>query len=80
MRLPIRTFWLLNSNIERISAQGDLRQLSLVLNSQAQRQEDLNRFRDTLVLELDEPWKFDPLDAQRDEKGFEKLRAMANRR
>lgn len=75
--LPIRTFWMLNANVDRLSAQQDLRSLSVNLASQSTSNDSVLRLRDALVLELDEPWKSDPLEAVRDENGFERLRAMA---
>lgn len=81
MRLPIRTFWHLDRNINRLQAQSDLRAMGVSMATQTTKIENLNRFRDDLVLELDDPYKFDPIEsAERDEEGFNQLRAMAKKR
>lgn len=79
MGTPIKTFWLLNGNIDRISAQGDIRRLTVAACSQGG--EAATAHRERLVLEIGTVVKLevDPIrDAVRDEAGFAELRNMAN--
>jgi len=76
LELPINTFWMLNRNADRIRAQSDLHNFSISLTAGATNAESVNRFRDQLVLELDEPWKYDSLEEELDRAGLNRLRAM----
>ena len=72
--LPIRAFWRLHANINRIRAEADLR--SFMVSTASQSTEGA-KFRDHLVIELGETTKIDPIaGAIRDEKGVEKLKAL----
>lgn len=77
MRLPIRTFWFMNQSIDRIMAQKDMRSLSVAVCGQgggAATQE----YRQRLVIEQGEVFKlkFDPVNVERDEEGFQALKTM----
>lgn len=83
MRLPLKAFWLLSNNIDRIQAQIDLRALSLNLrtgmNASA---ESVDQMYETLIAETGEVVKASArsvLNASRDQQGFEELRRMAQR-
>jgi hypothetical protein len=76
MGIPIKTFWLLSENIERISAQKDIRSLSVAAYSQSG--EGASEHREQLVLQVGTTVKLDSEDVSvRDEEGFEDLRNMA---
>lgn len=74
--MPIRAFWLMFSNIRRIRAGDDLR--GLMVHSAAQSADGFKECQEKLVLEIgtvvSEPPSF---HAERDEQGFEELKAMA---
>lgn len=78
MELPIVTFWLLSANIDRITAQKDMRSLSVAVCSMGG--EVVQKTHDRLTLEIGEVVRleFNPMKAQRDMAGFEELRSMAN--
>lgn len=79
MALPVRTFWFMNQNIERIQAQKDMRSLTVAVCGQGGG-EAAQEFRQKLVIEAGTvvKLKFDPMrDAVRDEEGFSALREMA---
>ncbi|MDR9847016.1 hypothetical protein [Herbaspirillum huttiense] len=93
MELPLRTFWLLQDNIDRIEAQRDMRSLTVGLHQQSG--EAAIALRQRLTVELGSVVKTDmPLAAtappeaamrpevaarytERDEVGFAELKAMA---
>jgi len=77
MKLPIRTFWLMSDNIDRISAQGDVRALTVAVCGQGG--EPATRLRESLVVEIGQVVKLreDPTNAARDEEGFHELKMMA---
>ncbi|MCL2874778.1 MAG: hypothetical protein FWF12_00490 [Betaproteobacteria bacterium] len=78
MRMPIRTFWFMNSNIERIQAQKDMRSLTVAVCGQGG--ETAQQFHERLIVEAGTVvrLKFDPMrNAHRDEAGFSALRDMA---
>lgn len=80
MSLPIKTFWMLNSNIERIQAQKDMRALTVAVCGQGS--EAAKSYRETLVVEIGTVVKLEesnPLKAVRDEAGFQALRDLANK-
>lgn len=79
MRLPIKTFWLMHANIDRIKAQEDMRSLTVSIGAQAGG-EAVKSIRQQLIVEAGTIVKAapaDPLDAQRDEKGFAELKALS---
>ena len=77
MNLPIRTFWMLNSNVPRILAEMDMRSLQVAMNAQSA--EGSREFLDHLKIELGDVMKVDPIQsAVRDEEGFQKLKALAS--
>lgn len=79
MGMPIRTFWFMNTNIERIQAQKDMRSLTVAVCGQGGG-EAAQEFRQRLVIEAGTAVKlrFDPIrEAVRDEEGFSALRDMA---
>lgn len=77
MALPIKTFWLMNSSIERISAQKDLRSLTVAVCGQGS--EAAQEYRQRLILEVGTIVKLDsnPMNAVRDEAGFAELKKLA---
>lgn len=81
LALPIRVFWFMNSQIDRIAAQKDMRSLNVAVCSMGG--EAATNHRERLILEIGSivTAKNDPLSAAntaRDEQGFAELRAMAN--
>lgn len=79
MAMPVRTFWFMNQNIERIQAQKDMRSLTVAVCGQGGG-EAAREFRQKLVIEAGTvvKLKFDPIrEAVRDEEGFSALREMA---
>lgn len=69
----------MNSNIDRIMAQGDMRSLTVAVCGQGG-QEAAQDYRQSLVIEVGTVVKLEvnPVrDAGRDEDGFAELRAMA---
>ena len=77
MGLPIRTFWLLNSNVVRLMAERDLRTLQVSASVQ-QQGEAMTQTRENLVVELGEVMVLDPIaSAVRDQAGFNELKAMS---
>jgi hypothetical protein len=79
MALPIRAFWTLNRNINRLLAEEDLR--ALMLHAARQSPEGAREHENKLRAELyqQEEKKFDPLNEKRDEAGFAELKAMVAR-
>jgi hypothetical protein len=79
MRLPIRAFWTLNRNINRLLAEEDLR--ALMLHTARQSPEGAQGHETKLRAELyqTEEKRFDPLNEQRDDAGFAELKAMVAR-
>lgn len=79
MALPLSTFWLLHANIDRIKAHDDLRAVSMALVGQST-PDAVHEYRQRLVVEAGQIVTMatgSPLDVQRDEAGFQELRAMA---
>ena len=84
MGIPIRLFWFMSRQIERIQAQRDLRALTVGVCSQGG-SEAAQECRERLVLEIGEVYVIDdnqqetesPLNAVRDEAGFAELKALA---
>lgn len=75
MDLPIRAFWFMNSSVVRLMAEQDIRALTVV--SSAQATEAIRQTRESLVVEMGEVMKLDPIaSAVRDENGFQDLKAM----
>ncbi len=86
MRLPLRTFWLMSRNIDRIEAKQDMRAMSVAIVSQSNA-DGVTQFRKGLVVEAGTIVKLEgeeanagPLDAQRDESGFADLKRMAGQK
>jgi hypothetical protein len=78
MALPIRAFWTLNRNINRLLAEEDLRALTLHVSRQSA--EGCAAYEEKLRSEIFPSAEvFDPLKAERDEAGFSELRAMVAR-
>lgn len=84
MRMPLRTFWLLSNNVERIQAQIDLRTMNLRLRTGMSATSDsVGQMYEALIAETGEVVKTSvkaQLNAPRDQEGFEKLKAMAQRK
>lgn len=81
MRMPLRTFWLLSNNVERIQAQIDLRTMQLNLRTGfGATEQAVKQMHEVLIAETGEVVKTSAkaqLHAPRDQQGFEELRAMA---
>jgi hypothetical protein len=78
MQLPIRAFWTLNRNINRLLAETDLRALMLHVNRQSG--EACQAYEAKLRAEVFPAQEvIDPLKAERDEAGFAELKAMVAR-
>lgn len=84
MKMPLRVFWLLSNNIERIQAQLDLRTMNLRLRTGMDTSgEAVNQMYEALIAETGEVVKMSlkaQINAPRDQDGFEQLRAMAQRK
>ena len=83
LKLPMKFFWLLNQNIDRITAQGDIRKLQVATCSQDS--EATAAYRKQLFLELGDVVKkaktFDAVpNADRDEAGIRELKILAKQR
>jgi len=81
LEVPIKTFWMLSQNIERILAQKDMRALTVAVSGQGS--EAAQSHRQNLIKEVGTIAKLvvDPMrDAMRDEVGFAQLREMARRK
>ena len=79
--MPIRCFWELSRNINRISAQQDMRLLTIV--NLAMSKDGAQKYRDKLELELGDviTYKRDPkasMNEKLDRKGLAKLKTMNN--
>lgn len=81
MRMPLKTFWLLSNNVDRIQAQLDLRTLNMNIRTGANAtSESVEQIYESLVAETGEVVKMSikaKINAPRDQEGFEALRAMA---
>jgi len=74
LSLPIRTFWRMHSNINRIRAEDNLRTLQVAVASQS---EGVAKYRDHLVVELGKTTEVDPIaSAYRDHEGIAKVAAL----
>jgi hypothetical protein len=83
LKLPLKTFWLMNRNIDRIEAKNDMRAMSVAIVAQANG-DSVQQFRQELVVEAGTIVKLEgegedttPLEAKRDETGFADLKMMA---
>ena len=84
LRLPIRVFWLLSNNIQRIQARNDLRLLNVYTAAQSLGNgsvELLNNVREQLIDERGVviKVKFDPSNAKLDRGGLETLRRLSEK-
>ena len=75
MRLPICTFWMMSAQINRVRAEGELRQLNIVVSGGSaegakETRERLLEEMGTVATGIDTHW-------ERDEEGFEGLRQLA---
>lgn len=77
MATPIKTFWLMSRNIDRIQAQKDMRSLSVAVCGQGgAAAQDHRKLLVTQVGDIVK-LKFDPVkNAVRDEEGFQALKAL----
>ena len=82
--MPLKTFWLLSNNIERIQAQLDLRTINLRLRTgMGATDETVNQMCEALIAETGEVVKMSAiaqLYTPRDQAAFDKLKAMATRK
>lgn len=76
MQMPMKTFWLLSQNIERVAATQDLRSLSVALAGQGG--EHTKEFQERLILEMGTCVVEETATAEvRDEAGFQELKQMS---
>jgi hypothetical protein len=76
MDMPVRAFWLMFSNIRRIRAGDDVR--NLMTSAAAQSADGVKELQEKLVLEIGTVATEAPeIEAKRDEAGFAELKAMA---
>ena len=76
MGIPIRAFWLLNENINRLFAETDIRQLSVLASARSS--EGAKEMNTNLTIELGEVLKAGPdTKDERDQAGFDELKAMS---
>lgn len=82
--MPLKTFWMLSNNVDRIQAQMDLRTLQMNMTSGFGATADsFSKIYEALIAETGEIVKVSAkaqLNAPRDYQGFEELRAMAQQR
>lgn len=77
IELPLNVFWLLNTSIQRIRAEENLRAVT-VASATTGTAENYREVRESLMTELGEVMKVDPIEtAERDEQGFQELKAIA---
>lgn len=77
--MPINAFWEMNAQIGRISAEFDLRGLTVANASQSS--ESAIKTRENLIIEMGEPVRMNPLallDTERDEEGIQELKSLGN--
>ena len=75
LSLPIKTFWRLHANVNRIRAEADIR--SFMVSTASQSTEGA-KFRDNLIVEMGEITKTDPIaGAIRDEEGVARLKRIS---
>jgi hypothetical protein len=79
--MPMRRFWLYHENVDRISAQKDMRALTVAAVSQ-QDGPVISDYRQRLIVEVGQIAKMSSAavikqEAQRDEEGFADLKFMA---
>lgn len=79
MEMPIKAFWLVNRNINRLLAEKDIRHLNVA--NAAMSADSANQCRELLVDELGEVFKVDQmaiaLEAKPDRDGIEFLRRLS---
>jgi hypothetical protein len=81
MALPMKVFWFMNSCINRIRADDDMRSLSIASAAAAQSIEAQKATRERLVIEMGEVVKNSgAISDERDEVGFNALRMMQYQR
>lgn len=80
LSLPVRFFWTLYSNIDRIQAHADLRQMTLI-NLAFNGGEEAVKYRKSLILEIGDVQKVkhDPMQAKFDKTEFDKLKNSIRR-
>ena len=83
MRLPLRTFWSLNANINRLRAEEQLPMIELfLLGGMGASQEAITALRDHLNKQIGETAKTKPKpvkDNQQSQEGIRKLRELKSR-
>jgi hypothetical protein len=71
LKMPLKRFWLMNTSIERINAQNDIRRLTVAAS--AQHSESAAQTRDSLISEVGMVVFNKPV---RDEEGLSNLKQM----
>lgn len=79
--MPIRFFWTMYENIDRIQAVADTRALDIQYTATATGMaggEGVKRLRETLVMQIGNPVtvKIDPMAAKLDRRGVNDLKSM----
>lgn len=80
MALPLKTFWFLSGNVDRLMAREDMRTFGVATAAQST-QEYATSYHNRLVGEIGTVMKLkmeSPLEAKRDEEGFNLLKRMAS--
>lgn len=80
MILPIRAFWMMNSNVNRMLAEKDLRALSVAIGGQGG--ESAKHIKEHLIIEMGVVAKVNNsadanAEAERDQQGFDELRILS---
>lgn len=77
--MPIRCFWTLCGNINRIQAQDDMRNLSIACYSQDG--QAAQTYRERLVLEMGQVYEYqvDPMKEKLDREGLQALKALTQK-
>jgi hypothetical protein len=81
MRMPVRSFWMMNSNIGRVLAEKDLRAMNV--GGACGSQDGFKELSKVLLKEMGDMFKtsddsLNPMNAKRDEVGFLELKALAS--
>lgn len=78
--MPIRCFWTLLGNINRIQAQDDLRSLSIACYSQDNKASQT--YRETLIVEIGQVYEYQKIPNQDklDREGLKALKALINKK
>lgn len=74
--MPLRSFWVMSAQINRVSAERELRDLNILIGSQSK--EGIEDTRDRLLKEMGQVTTGTEPHWERDEEGFEDLKHLAS--